>query len=127
MRMRPSRRSSTRPASRRTLRCCETAGREISKDSASFIILSSPSERRSSNSRRVGSAMARKTALVAAGRATSPIIIKVLIKCQEGHRGDCSEYEAVVAFAARDVFAVEVFEERDRVLAGDAGPVFEGG
>ena len=37
------------------------------------------------------------------------------------------EDEALVAGAAGDLFAVEVFEQGDGVFAGDAGEIFEGG
>src|SRR5918911_847233 len=37
------------------------------------------------------------------------------------------ENYSLISGAARDALAVEVFEERDGVLAGDASQVFEGG
>ena len=62
-RSRPSRRTRTRPASRRTSRCLVTAWRVIGSPSPSaWIEAAPPWRRRSSSTRRVGSATATKTA-----------------------------------------------------------------
>lgn len=41
-------------------------------------------------------------------------------------RRSSSQHHALIAFAACDVFAVEKFQQWDRVLARDPGPFFEG-
>src|SRR5229473_4438880 len=67
-RSRPTRRSATRRASRKTRRCFEIAGLLDRKSAASAPAFAGPARNRSRIARRVGSAMARKTSSEAFAR-----------------------------------------------------------
>src|SRR6266446_4634436 len=67
-RSRPTRRSATRRASRKTRRCFEIAGLLDRKSAASAPAFAGPARKRSRIARRVGSAMARKTSSEALAR-----------------------------------------------------------
>src|SRR5262249_51734120 len=69
-RRRPSRRVATSPASRSTLRCCDSAGWLIANGSHSSVTLSSPRASRSSTARRVGSEIARNASVLPAAART---------------------------------------------------------
>ena len=67
----------------------------------------------------------RSVAFAAGCRARGPIA--PLRHPASTRRGCHLQDEALVPFAPRDVFAVQEFEEGNRVFARDAGPLFEGG